>query len=88
MEPQELQDSLLSELTLRYDNIEEFINAEIKFVYTTELDSELVLEFNKEVVYTKSNKDFDFCEIEINDNKITKINNQSLSQKKARRIIV
>ena len=41
-------DSLLSELTLIYDNIEESINAEIKFVYTTELDSELVLEFNKE----------------------------------------
>ena len=42
------------------------------------LDDELILEFNKEVVYTKSNKDFDFYEIEINDHKITKIKNTSI----------
>ncbi len=38
------------------------------------LDDELILEFNNQVVYSKSTKDLDYYEIEINDNKIVSIN--------------
>lgn len=37
------------------------------------LDNELILEFNDQVVYSKSTKDFDFYEIDLNNHKIVEI---------------